>query len=117
MVRTIVTREPEWDDQQRTNMLALAEYEADLCACGLPKHVADADPSLEVKYRVCPVCAGLAKTARIQQSIDETATRALGEKPAPEADRPTDGRHFAGFRPVGSGGSTVDREDDSSGDQ
>ncbi|MGH6978900.1 MAG: hypothetical protein ACRED4_06385 [Brevundimonas sp.] len=81
-------------------MLALAEYEADLCACGLPKHVADEDPDLQLKYRVCPVCAGLAKAARMQHAQDEKTTRLLGEKPAPEADLPTDGRHFAGFEPV-----------------
>lgn len=117
MVRTTVTSEPEWDDQQRSNMLALAEYERGLCACGLPKDYADTDPHLEVKYRVCPVCAGLAKTARVQLSLDETATRALGEKPTPEADRPTDGRHFAGFKPVESGGGAVDRENDGGGNQ
>ena len=117
MVRTIVTRDVEWDDQQRANMLALAEYEADLCACGLPKHVADTDPHLELKYRVCPVCAGLAKAARMQQKLDEEEVRTLGKEPAPEADRPTDGRHFAGFEPVGSGGGAVDREDHQGGDR
>lgn len=78
-------------------MLALAEYEADLCACGFPKDVADADPHLELRYRVCPVCAGLAQAARMQHAQDEEVTRGLGEKPAPGAPRPTDGRHFAGF--------------------
>lgn len=100
LVRTTVTREPEWDDQQRANMLALAEYEADLCACGLPKDVADTDPDLRAKYRTCPVCAGLAKEARRQHKADESAVRHLGSEPDPYAHRPADGRHFAGLEPV-----------------
>lgn len=81
-------------------MLALADYEADLCACGLPKDVADADPDLRLKYRTCPVCAGLAQAARVQHAQDETRTRALGKDPAPATPRPTDGRHIIGFEPV-----------------
>lgn len=81
-------------------MLALAEYEAHLCACGFPPEVADTDPDLQVKYRHCPVCAGLAKVARIQHAQDEKATKELGKDPAPEADRPSDGRHLIGLEPV-----------------
>jgi hypothetical protein len=100
LVRTTVTREPEWDDQQRANMLALAEYEAGICACGLPKDLADADPDLRLKYRVCPVCAGMAQATRVQHAYDEQDARTLGKNPAPGLPRPTDGRHFAGFEPV-----------------
>ena len=37
MVRTVVTREPEWDDESRALLLALAEVEAGECSgCGMP---------------------------------------------------------------------------------
>lgn len=75
-------------------MLDLAAYEAALCSCGLPESVADEDPDLEMHERICPVCAGLAKNARIIAAQDTQVMRGLGEKPAPEAARPTDGRHM-----------------------
>lgn len=93
-MRTVVTRDVEWDDTERAKMLALAAYEASLCACGFPEHLADEDPDLRLTVRVCPVCAGLAKAARIQSKSDQAAVAALGKTPAPEAERPTDGRHI-----------------------
>lgn len=79
-------------------MLALAEYEASLCACGLPESVADEDPDLDMVERICPVCAGMAKNYRIIHAADSEAVKGLGQKPPPEADRPEDGRRFS-FRP------------------
>lgn len=94
-----MTREPEWDDVERANLLALADYEADLCQCGLPTALADTDPELRVKYRECPVCAGLAKVTRIQADADAKLVKQVyGPKgAAPEDELPQDGRHFAGF--------------------
>lgn len=89
-----MTREPEWDDEERDKMLARAQYYASLCDCGLPPHVADEDPDLQLTERVCPVCAGLARAARIQNQADQAALKLLGQQPAPEAVRPTDGRHI-----------------------
>lgn len=80
-------------------MLALTVYEATLCACGFPPEVADTDPDLQVKYRHCPVCAGLAKVARLQHAEDEKVTKKLGEKPPPDADLPGDGRRLIGLEP------------------
>lgn len=79
-------------------MLALDEYEASLCGCGLPTHIADEDPDLQLTHRVCPVCAGLAQAARIQLKADQNALAALGKTPAPELARPTDGR-YTGLQP------------------
>ena len=81
-------------------MQALVDYEAHLCACGLPESVADEDPDLELQYRVCPVCAGLAKAGRLQHEQDAEALRLLGDKPPPDADRPEDGRRIVGYKPV-----------------
>lgn len=89
-----MTREPEWDDVERDKMLALDEYEASKCECGLPEEIADQDPDLEMPVRVCPVCAGLARIARIQNARDDEALKTLGKNPAPEAKRSTDGRHI-----------------------
>lgn len=92
MVRTVVTREPEWDDWERTKMLALSEHEASLCECGFPRWLADEDPDLEVTMRTCPVCSGLAVAQRQIAAEDDRATEALGSKPAPDVPRPGDGR-------------------------
>lgn len=80
-------------------MLALADYEADLCHCGLPSSLADTDPDLQVKYRECPVCAGLAKVTRIQADLDAKLVKDVyGPRGAAPGDElPQDGRHFAGF--------------------
>jgi hypothetical protein len=95
----VVTREAEWDDVERANMLALADYEADLCHCGLPSSLADTNPDLQVKYRHCPVCAGLARVTRIQAKRDATEVEeAYGKQGPRPGDRiPQDGRHFIGF--------------------
>lgn len=87
-----MVREPEWDDAERAKMLALVEYEASVCECGFPESVADEDPDLELTFRVCPVCADLAKATRIQQAADAKAVEALGNTPPPEAPLPDDGR-------------------------
>lgn len=99
LVRTVVTRDVEWDDQQRANMLALADWEADLCHCGLPTAVADTDPDMQIKYRDCPVCSGLARATRIQAANDAALVQQVyGQKGAQPSDElPQDGRHFAGF--------------------
>ena len=50
MVRTVTTREPEWDDESRAYVLALAEYERSVCGgCGgwLPETT---DPKNEGRY-------------------------------------------------------------------
>lgn len=90
LVRTVVTREPEWDDEQRNLMLALAQYKAELCDCGNHISLTD-DPSnvFQPTERVCAVCAGADRYTRVQQEADE---KAIGEKPSAHTPRPSDGR-------------------------
>lgn len=97
--RVVVTREPEWDDQQRANMLALADYEADLCECGFPSAVADTDPDLQIKYRECPVCSGLARAVRVQDEADKRlVSQVYGQRgPQPADELPADGRRMVGL--------------------
>lgn len=94
LVRTVVTREAEWDDFERAKMQALADYNAGICECGLHRSVADEDPDLEVTIRRCPVCAGMDKNIRILHARDDAALKGLGENPAASADRPSDGRRL-----------------------
>lgn len=94
LIRTIVTREPEWDDHERAKMQALTEYEAKVCDCGFHESVADTDPDLELVFRTCPVCAGTAQQMRVIAAQDDKAVEKLGKTPAPEAVRPDDGRHI-----------------------
>lgn len=92
MVRTVVTRDAEWDDLERDKMHALTEYEAEICACGLHRSVADQDPNMATTIRVCPICAGQDQALRVLHAKDDAIVKALGEKPAPSAPLPTDGR-------------------------
>jgi hypothetical protein len=94
LVRTVVTREPEWTDLERDKMLALAEYESRICGCGLHESIADQDPDLELEFRVCPICAGLEQAGRQLHADDEKAIEALGKNPPPSAELPADGRHM-----------------------
>ncbi|MFS3128672.1 hypothetical protein ACLM5J_09730 [Nocardioides sp. Bht2] len=94
MVRTVVTREAEWTDAERSKMLALAQFDREVCDCGLHRSIADADPHLEMQERVCPVCAASAKNYRLIEDRDEKAMKAHGDKPAPGITRPGDGRRL-----------------------
>lgn len=53
MIRSITTREAEWDDDSRAHVLALLEAEAQTCRCGgwLPETT---DPENEGRYRARP---------------------------------------------------------------
>lgn len=87
-----VTREPEWDDESREEMLALAEYESGVCACGFHKsQTRDKANVFSFQVDHCPVCAGQARYGRLQASDDnEEDERVKGAPPA--APRPNDGR-------------------------
>lgn len=51
LVRSVTATEPEWDEQERAWMLALASYEAALCPnCGRPVSVCS-DPNSENLWR------------------------------------------------------------------
>lgn len=90
---TLVKREPEWDDDSREDMIALAEYEAGICNCGIHRSLThDKANFFSFVDDVCPVCRGAAQYGRMQAAKDEVAVKALGEKPQPTAPRPDDGR-------------------------
>lgn len=93
--------EPEWDDQERAKRLAWDLYQAHICECGLHESIADTDPDLGLKVRVCPVCKGIAQAMRNVRAADDEAIKALGENPPPDAVRPSDGRHI-GLTPKGT---------------
>lgn len=82
--------ESEWDDNERAKMEGLALYEAQICDCGFHESTADEDPDTELDYRVCPICAGIAQSMRIQNEADN---KVKGEKPDPKRPWPEDGRH------------------------
>lgn len=85
----IVTREPEWDDEQRTRMEALAEYEDGVCSgCGLHSSIADTDPLFTLEDKVCPVCRAAEVNIRGRAATEQK----LEEKADPATPRPSDGR-------------------------
>lgn len=70
MIRSVTTREPEWNDQDRTEVLALLEYEASLCPCGCG-HLyadttsnADTGPEFTVTRVACRARAALIEEQR-----------------------------------------------------
>lgn len=96
-VGTVVTREPEWDDAERAKMLALFEYESSIHngpgECGLPDEIARSNPHMEPVVETCPMCADRARNDRVWAKRDQDFEKRLGDDPAPEERRPSDGRH------------------------
>lgn len=89
----VVETEVEWDDDERTRMLALGTYEAGLCRCGFHSSLtADRANFFTFEDRRCSVCAKSEQYGRIQEQNDEAAMKAFGEKPPPAQPRPSDGR-------------------------
>lgn len=87
-----VTREAEWDDDSREEMLALAEYEAGVCACGFHKSIAQNKSHLfSFEQEHCHACAGWAQYGRLQAQDDHEEDERL-KGAAPEDERPSDGR-------------------------
>lgn len=66
---TVVTREPEWDDDSRGRALRLAEYEAGLCpcGCGLPADVARSKVPMVVDTFTCYASRALDAQKRADQ--------------------------------------------------
>jgi hypothetical protein len=90
---TIVERESRIDDADRTDLLALAQYEAEICACGYHPSIAyDEANTFQPVDRKCPVCAGISTWGRVHQEADEAAGKSLKDAP-PLTPRPWDGRH------------------------
>lgn len=74
-------------------MLALRYYERSICECGFHESAAtDRSNFFTFESRICPVCRGAAKQARIQAHADERDDKQLGENPPPGASRAADGR-------------------------
>lgn len=89
-----MTRDIEWDDDAREDMLALAQYEAGICGCGFHKSLThDKANHFTWAEDTCPVCAGASRYMRRQAAEDEKAIEALGGDPSPLAPRPDDGRY------------------------
>lgn len=92
LVRTIVTRESEWDDAERAKALALTTYEQGICGgCGLHHDIAKDGPRLGLIEKVCPVCVDLASGGRQMNERYEETLRLMGKNPPASARRPTDG--------------------------
>ncbi|MBM7518270.1 hypothetical protein [Nocardioides nitrophenolicus] len=77
-------------------MLALVEYDAGMCECGMHQSIADTDPDLDMGSRICPSCRAIARNLRVIAESDEQVMRELygDKKPPADAARPEDGRHF-----------------------
>jgi hypothetical protein len=91
---TVVTREPEWSDDDRNRLLALARFEGETChGCGYHESLTDPDgPNVFMPAtRVCPVCAGADQYRRVESDADEKAREAIKGRPS-RTPLPSDGR-------------------------
>lgn len=90
---TVVERESRIDDADRADLLALAQYEAELCTCGYHPLIAN-DKTIDVSPvdKTCQVCAGISAWGRVHADADEKAADTLKGLP-PTDPRPWDGRH------------------------
>lgn len=82
-------------------MLALAQFESELCDCGNHISILD-DPEGNVfmpAERVCAVCASIDQYHRLQHARDEAADKNRSDSSPPESPRPADGRKTH-LRPV-----------------
>lgn len=88
-----MTREPEWDDDERTRMRALGAYEDGLCQCGFHRSLtSDRNNFFQIEESLCLVCARSEQYARRQHDQDDQARKALGENAPPGTPLPGDGR-------------------------
>lgn len=88
---TVVTREPEWDDTSRDELLALARYELEVHSCGYHSSLTHDPANVFMPTEdTCPVCKGRDAFARIQHDADQKAEKAAGDDP--RKSRPGDGR-------------------------
>ena len=90
---TVVTRESEWTDRDRDEMIALRRYEAGVGPCGF-HHSQTNDPEFWYvpEEEFCQACADLTMFERIKHAEHEKQLKALGENPPPDRQRPSDGR-------------------------
>lgn len=90
----VVETESEWTDADRLKLLALARYDAGVCACGFHRDIAsDDDNTFMPVVESCPVCAGQDTQRRVLESQDESFVKA-NEGADPMRPRPWDGRHL-----------------------
>ncbi len=88
----IVTEtEPEWSDDDRIRLLALAQYESGVHECGFHWSLLEDKSNVFMpEHKVCPVCRGATRYARIQNKADEGARKQNENNP--HAPDPADGR-------------------------
>lgn len=72
----MTTREPEWTEQDRVELLALAEYRAGLCPCGCGHQVADTTAN----YQVGPEYDATHITCRARAALVEAQEAAAERK-------------------------------------
>lgn len=86
---TVIERESRIDDIDRAELLALAQYESEVCDCGYhPSLTDDKGNTFQPETRTCNVCAGQALWHRVLADQD----KAVPHDAPPKVPRPSDGR-------------------------
>jgi hypothetical protein len=87
----VVTREPEFDQLERSKLLALLEYDGGVCACGVHKSLShDKRNVFTLEAEWCPLCQSLAAQNRELAQLDSAAEERAGKDKAKRL--PSDGR-------------------------
>jgi hypothetical protein len=81
-VRSVTTRDPDWNDQDRDELFGLMEYEASLCPCGCGHLYEDTTSNWETG----PEFAATRKTCRARAAIVVEQRLANEKKADTEAD-------------------------------
>lgn len=89
---TVVTREPEWDDEQREAFEDLRAYESEVHVngCGLHDSIARENPDAKIAEDTCPKCAEVEVAMRVLGAQD--AAEEAKFRDVPGKRRKSDGR-------------------------
>lgn len=90
---TVVTRDSEFEDADRAELLAYLAYQRGICDCGIHESLKDPSNFFTFEYRTCPICKGLAQEGRKQAEQDGRVAEQLKDAP-PATSRPSDGRRM-----------------------
>lgn len=88
---TVVTREPEWDEESRGRALRLAEWERSLCPCGCG-HPVDVVHDESTVVGVASYVCMAQRAVEVKRRKDEAEHK--NDKPKADGARWNDGRNY-----------------------
>jgi hypothetical protein len=83
---TVVTREPEWDDDSRDRVLSLAAHDGEMCpdGCGLPVHESTGPGPFLIDKYVCNATKARERKKRLDEEEATAQAKREGRDKPPE---------------------------------